>query len=435
MRILQWQSLDEAARAAALRRPAQAAAGDIEARVEAILATVRDSGDTALRELTAQFDGVVLDDFEVPDDSRAAAAASLPVEARAAIDRAAANIRRFHAAQRPAELCLDVEPGVSCRRLWRPIEAVGLYVPGGSAPLPSTALMLGIPATLAGCRTRIMCTPPRPDGSVDPAILYAAEVAGIQRVFRLGGAQAVAAMAFGTESVPAVDKLFGPGNAYVTAAKQRLAARADGAAIDMPAGPSEVLVIADAGADPDAVAADLLSQAEHGPDSQVLLLTPCSELADAVRTACLRQLDALPRAAVARRAIEASALIVVPDLLAALALSNRYAPEHLILNLADADVWLPHVQHAGSVFLGRYAPESMGDYCSGTNHVLPTYGFARNYSSLGLDAFMKSMTVQSLSRAGLKALGPTAVKLARLEQLEAHARAVECRLVVEENPA
>lgn len=435
MRILEWQVLDPAERDAVLRRPAQTLASDTESRVDAILATVRAGGDRSLLELTARLDGVALTALEVSGEAKTEAAMRLAPESRAAIDRAATNIRAFHAAQRPGDLNLEVEPGVSCRRLWRPIESVGLYVPGGSAPLPSTALMLGIPAALAGCRNRLMCTPPRPDGTVDPAILYAAEVAGIQRVFTLGGAQAVAALAFGTESVPAVDKIFGPGNAYVTAAKQRIAGRPDGAAIDMPAGPSEVLVIADAGADPEAVAADLLSQAEHGPDSQVMLLTPSAELARAVRVAGLRQLADLPRAATARQALDASALLVVPDLLAAFAISNAYAPEHLILNLAEPEPWLERVQHAGSVFLGRYAPESLGDYCSGTNHVLPTYGYARAYGSLGLEAFMKSMTVQSLSREGLAALGPTAARLARLERLEAHARAVECRLAVEENGA
>jgi histidinol dehydrogenase len=328
----------------------------------------------------------------------------------------------------PRPYALDTAPGVRCERVLRPIDPVGLYVPAGSAPLPSTALMLAIPAQLAGCGEIVLCTPPRRDGSADPAVLVAARYAPDARIFKLGGAQAIAAMSLGTASVPRCEKLFGPGNAWVDEAKRQAAERPDGPAIDMPAGPSEVLVIADAGANPAFVAADLLSQAEHGPDSQVILLSDDEALLDAVTAEVGRQVATLPRAEIARRALAHSRLIRVGDIAQAIALSNDYAPEHLILSVREPERWLPGVRNAGTVFLGDWTPESLGDYCSGSNHVLPTGGAARAWSGLSVSSFMKSLTVQSASRAGLGAIGPCAVTLAEAEGLHAHARAVQLRL-------
>ena len=345
------------------------------------------------------------------------------------MEQAAARIEAFHAAGMAKPYAVETAPGVVCERVIRPIRRVGLYVPAGSAPLPSTALMLGVPARLAGCAEVVLCTPPRKDGTADPAVLVAARLTGVTRVFKLGGAQAIAAMAFGTESVPSCDKLFGPGNSYVTEAKQQ-AAQAGAAAIDMPAGPSEVLVIADDGADAAYVSADLLSQAEHGPDSQVLLLTDSAGLIERVQVQIERDLAVLPRADIARKALAASRLILVDDLADAFAISNAYAPEHLILALRAPRAWLDKVEVAGSVFLGDYTPEALGDYCSGTNHVLPTSGAARAWSGVGVGSFQNFVSVQSASRAGIGAIGPCALELARAEGLGAHALAVAVRLGV-----
>jgi histidinol dehydrogenase len=323
---------------------------------------------------------------------------------------------------------VDTATGVRCERILRPIQRVGLYVPAGSAPLPSTALMLGVPARLAGCPQVVLCTPPRADGSADPAVLVAARLCSIERVFKLGGAQAIAAMAYGTDSVPRCDKIFGPGNAYVTEAKRQVSMQSDGAAIDMPAGPSEVLVIADAGADPVFVAADLLSQAEHGPDSQVLLVSDDADLLERVAAEVEAQLARLSRRGIAQQALSASHAILVADLDDAFALSNAYAPEHLILALRDPRTWLGRVQAAGSVFLGDWAPEALGDYCSGTNHVLPTGGAARACSGVSVSSFQNAITVQQVDQAGIAAIGPTAVTLAEAEGLQAHAYAVQARL-------
>jgi histidinol dehydrogenase len=325
-------------------------------------------------------------------------------------------------------VAVDTAPGVRVERVLRPIARVGLYVPAGSAPLPSTALMLGLPARIAGCREVVVCSPARPDGTCDPAVLYAARVVGVHRVFKLGGAQAIAAMAYGSASVPRCDKLFGPGNAWVTEAKLQVSTDPEGAAIDMPAGPSEVLVIADAQAEPSFVAADLLSQAEHGPDSQVLLVSPSAALLDAVAAEVQRQCAALPRAAIAREALAHSRLILVDSLEQALEVSNRYAPEHLILQVARPRAWLARVESAGSVFLGAWTPESVGDYASGSNHVLPTYGYARSHSGVSVASFQKQISVQELSADGLRAIGPCTATLAAAEQLEAHRRAVTLRL-------
>jgi histidinol dehydrogenase len=374
---------------------------------------------------------VDLEDLRVSSEEAAAAFASLEPAAIEAIDVAIRNVKRFHEAQMPADVVVETMPGVRCERVSRAIDAVGLYVPAGTAPLPSAAVMLAVPAVIAGCDTRIVCTPPRPDGRADPAVVVAASRAGVTDIFKIGGAQAVAAMAYGTASVPKVAKIFGPGNAWVTCAKSIVAADPDGAAIDMPAGPSEVLVIGDETASAEFVASDLLSQAEHGTDSQVVLVTTSEELADAVEAEVTAQLETLSRADIARGSLQHARVLVVDDLDTAVDVSNRYAPEHLILQCRDARSLLPAIRNAGSVFVGEWTPESVGDYCSGTNHVLPTYGYARSYSGLGLDQFLRGMTVQELTRDGLAGLSDAVVTLAGLEGLDAHASAVTRRLRAE----
>lgn len=428
MKRIDWNALGADERAAVLRRPVQAVSDTLRAGVRAIFEAVVARGDEALRDYTAQFDGVSLDDFEVGAEELEAAAAQVPAAVQAAILEAAARIEAFHRAGITQPYEVETAPGLLCQRVQRPINRVGLYVPAGSAPLPSTALMLCIPARLAGCGEIILCTPPRADGSADPAVLLAARQAPGLRVFKLGGAQAIAAMALGTASVPRCDKLFGPGNAWVDEAKRQAAQRPGGIAIDMPAGPSEVLVIADAGANAAFVASDLLSQAEHGPDSQVLLLTDSAVLLDKVAVEVDVQLARLPRADIARRALEASRLVLVRDIGQAIAISDAYAPEHLILALRQPREWLPHVHNAGSIFLGDWTPEALGDYCSGSNHVLPTGGAARAWSGLSVASFQKAITVQEASRAGIASAGPCAATLAHAEGLQAHARAVELRL-------
>jgi histidinol dehydrogenase len=428
MKRIDWNSLDAAARADCLARPGGGDQAEVEAAVRRVFEQVRADGDTALRALTRRFDGVEIADFAVTAEEFEAARAQLPSKLRVALAEARGRLVTWHRAGMAAEFEVDTAPGVRCGRLLRPIPRVGLYVPAGTAPLPSTALMLGVPAQLAGCADVVLCTPPRADGTADPAVLVAAGLCGITRVFKLGGAQAIAAMAFGTDTLPRCDKLFGPGNRYVTAAKQLAAMLAGGPAIDMPAGPSEVLVIADAGAPPAHVAADLLSQAEHGPDSQVILVTDSAALVDAVEAEVARQLAELPREAIAQRALEHARLIRVQDIGQAFAISNAYAPEHLILALRQPRAWLAQVASAGSVFLGDYAPESLGDYCSGTNHVLPTNGAARAWSGVSVASFQTSISVQEVSREGLAAIGPCAVEIARAEGLEAHAQSVLRRL-------
>jgi histidinol dehydrogenase len=426
--ILSWSSLSAQERRQALRRTAQQDTAGLHDRVREIVSDVRERGDPALLEFTRRFDGVALAAIEVGTAEFAAAETALNTEQRQAIDRAIANVRRFHEAQLGAPLRVETVPGVVCEQQFRPIDAVGLYVPAGVAPLPSAAIMLAVPARIAGCPTRIICTPPRRDGTADPAVLTIANLCGVRRVFKLGGAQAIAAMAYGTQSVPKVDKIFGPGNSWVTAAKLQVANDPDGAALDLPAGPSEVLVIADATARAEFVAADLLAQAEHSADAQVVFVTTSSTLAEATAAELETQMRKLGRADTLRKSIEHARLFVVDTIDTAIELSNAYAPEHLILQVADARDWLPLVRNAGSVFLGAWTPETMGDYCSGTNHVLPTYGFARAYSGLSLHDFVKRMTVQELTSDGLRELGPTAITLAALEGLDAHANAVRVRL-------
>ncbi|WP_330946831.1 histidinol dehydrogenase [Thermomonas sp. LB-4] len=428
MKRIDWNQLDDPAREAVLRRPVQAVSDAVRSGVQAVFDEVAARGDAALRDFTARFDGVALEAFEVDADEFARAADAVPAEVQAAVAEAAARIEAFHRAGIASPYEVETAPGLTCRRVQRPIRRVGLYVPAGSAPLPSTALMLCVPARLAGCTEVVLCTPPRADGSADPAVLLAARQAPGVRVFKLGGAQAIAAMALGTASVPRCDKLFGPGNAWVDEAKRQAAQRPGGIAIDMPAGPSEVLVIADAGANAAFVAADLLSQAEHGPDSQVLLLTDSPALLDAVATEVDAQLATLPRADIARRALEASRLVLVRDIAQAIAISDAYAPEHLILSVREPRAWLDRIGSAGSIFLGDWTPEALGDYCSGSNHVLPTGGAARAWSGLSVASFQKAITVQEASRAGIANAGPCAAILAHAEGLQAHARAVELRL-------
>ncbi|HXS89036.1 MAG TPA: histidinol dehydrogenase [Steroidobacteraceae bacterium] len=428
VRILNWSSLSAEERRHALRRPVQQDAAATHERVREIISDVRARGDSALLEFTRRFDGVPLAAIEVGTAEFAAAETALDAEQRRAIDRAIANVRRFHEAQVGPALRVETEAGVVCERQFRPIDAVGLYVPAGVAPLPSAAIMLAVPARIAGCPTRIICTPPRRDGTADPAVLMIANLCGVRRVFKLGGAQAIAAMAYGTQSVPKVDKIFGPGNSWVTAAKLQVANDPEGAALDLPAGPSEVLVVADAKARAEFVAADLLAQAEHSADAQVVLVTTSSALAEATAAEVETQMQRLGRLDTLRRSIEHARLFVVESIDTAIEVSNAYAPEHLILQVANAREWLPKVRNAGSVFLGAWTPETIGDYCSGTNHVLPTYGFARAYSGLSLHDFVKRMTVQELTSDGLRELGPTAITLAALEGLDAHANAVRVRL-------
>jgi len=425
--VLVWAELDAAARSAALKRPALDATGLLDG-ARRIVDDVRHRGDEAVSEYARRFDRADLVAFEVGPDELASASAALTEAQRSALHKAIATVTAFHAAQTLPSLRVETAPGVVCERVIRPLDAVGLYVPAGTAPLPSTAVMLGVPAKLAGCPVRIMCTPPRANGTADPAVLAAAQSCGVTRVFKIGGAQAIAAMAYGTATVPKVAKVFGPGNAWVTAAKQLVAADPDGAALDMPAGPSEVLVIADASADPEFVAADLLAQAEHSADAQVLLVTTSSALARQVVAALERQTPSLARHEAVAGALSCSRVIVVDALATALEVSNRYAPEHLILQVESARDWLPHVRNAGSVFVGAWTPETLGDYCSGTNHVLPTYGHARAYGGLGVMDFVRCMTIQEATPEGLRSLGPVARELAQLETLGAHANAVTVRL-------
>jgi histidinol dehydrogenase len=403
---------------------------DLEAVVKEVFRGTGDRKDEALIGFTERFDGVKLASVSISAEEVASRARKTPDKLKRAIDRAYDNIRKFHQAQLPdrkvAEEAVQTESGVTCWREMRAIDRVGLYVPGGSAPLVSTVLMLGIPAQLAGCGDVTLCTPPDPEGEVSPAICYAAIKVGVTRMVRVGGAQAIAALAIGTPSVPKADKIFGPGNQYVTAAKQYASAQY-GTAIDMPAGPSEVLVIADEGANAAFVAADMLSQAEHGPDSQAVLLTDSLEQARKVREAVEDQLRTLPRFEIARQSIGSSICIVLDSAYEAVEFSNEYAPEHLILALRQPDRFTSRVRCAGSVFLGDYSPESAGDYASGTNHTLPTSGWARSYSGVSVEDFLKKITFQSLTRSGLENLAPTIISLAEAEGLEAHARAVSIR--------
>jgi histidinol dehydrogenase len=408
-----------------LARPKQDTAS-LEAAVRGIMDEVKRSGDRAVHKYSLQFDQVELEDRRVSEPEWKAAEQALPGSLKAAIRQAKQNIEIFHSRQRVQEEAVETMPGIRCWRKSVPIEKAGLYIPGGTAPLFSTVLMLAVPAKIAGCRELVLCSPPGKDGRLHPAILYAASVTGVRNVFKVGGVQAVAAMAYGTETIPRVDKIFGPGNRYVTCAKQLL--QQEGVAIDMPAGPSELAVYADETASPAFVAADLLSQCEHGADSQVILVTTDSGMAEAVLRETERQLDALPRKEIARRALGNSRAIILPGPEQAMELLNVYAPEHLILACKDAGLLAEQVQNAGSVFLGHYSPETAGDYASGTNHTLPTNGYARAYSGVSVDSFMKKISFQQLSEAGLLGISSTLMEMAGAEGLQAHAAAVEIRI-------
>lgn len=424
MRTVVWQSLSESQQDSILERPAISEGANITAAVSEVIAKVRQDGDAALIELTERFDGVKPESIRVSEAEIDQACLRLSAEMKQALEQAYQNISKFHKAQKPQPIKVETQPGVVCEQVTRAIQKVGLYIPGGSAPLPSTVLMLGVPAKIAGCRKVVLCSPP----PIADEILYVAKLCGIDEVYNVGGGQAVAAMAYGTETVSKVDKIFGPGNAYVTEAKRQVSNDFRGAAIDMPAGPSEVLVLADETADADFIAADLLSQAEHGPDSQVVLVTPSPIIADQVTDAVQRQLKQLSRADIAQQALASSLIIIAESITQSVAISNYYGPEHLIVQTKNPRELLPLLDNAGSIFLGDWSPESAGDYASGTNHVLPTYGYTRTYSSLGLADFSKRMTVQELSKEGLKNLAPTVVTMAEAEGLDAHKRAVTIRV-------
>lgn len=426
--IFEYSSLDDRARESVLSRPAMDNRDDIISLVRETIARVRNEGDSALLDYAQRFDGGAPVNLRVPAAEIDAAVASVGPNALAALQRAIDNVRRFHSGQYASQLSIETSPGVLCERISRPIEAVGLYVPGGSAPLPSALIMSAVPASLAGCERRVVCSPGTQGGRIDPVILATARLCGIEEVFAIGGAQAIAAMAYGTTTIPKVDKIFGPGSAWVTAAKQLVAGDPDGAALDLPAGPSEVLVIADESADPSFVASDLLAQAEHDPLSQAILLTSSRALAEQVRERALDFRRSLSRGEILDQSLARSRIVVVKSIDEAIDISNAYAPEHLILQIADPRRWIDRIRAAGSVFLGPWSPEPIGDYCSGTNHVLPTYGYARAYSGLSVSDFQRRITVQELSRDGLRDLGPTASTLARLEGLDAHALAVDLRL-------
>ncbi|MDH6019527.1 histidinol dehydrogenase [Vibrio splendidus] len=424
MRTVVWQSLSESQQDSVLERPAITEGANITATVSDVIAKVRNEGDAALKELTEKFDRVTPESIRVSSTDIEEACARLTPEMKQALEQAYSNIAKFHEAQKPQPIKVETQPGVVCEQVTRAINTVGLYIPGGSAPLPSTVLMLGVPAQIAGCRKVVLCSPP----PIADEILYVANLCKIDEVYNVGGGQAVAAMAYGTESVSKVDKIFGPGNAYVTEAKRQVSNDFRGSAIDMPAGPSEVMVIADETADADFIAADLLSQAEHGPDSQVVLVTPSPVIADQVTDAVQKQLKELSRANIAQQALASSLIIIAESITQAIAISNFYGPEHLIVQTKNPRELLPLLDNAGSIFLGDWSPESAGDYASGTNHVLPTYGYTKTYSSLGLADFSKRMTVQELTADGLKGLAPTVVTMAEAEGLDAHKRAVTIRI-------
>ncbi|MTC49615.1 histidinol dehydrogenase [Providencia alcalifaciens] len=421
---IRWSDCLEEQQETLLMRPAIAASGNISAAVSQIIDQVRTGGDAALIALSQRFDKTEISSVRVSQEAVDEAQARLGDNIKAAMNTAIGNIRRFHEAQKPTPITVETQAGVVCQQVTRPIDSVGLYIPGGSAPLLSTVMMLGTPANIAGCRKIILCSPP----PIADEILYAAKLCGITDIFQVGGAQAIAAMAFGTKSIPSVDKIFGPGNAYVTEAKRQVSQSYQGAAIDMPAGPSEVLVIADSQANPAFTASDLLSQAEHGPDAQVILLTDSADFAQRVIEETEKQLAVLSRASIAREALSASRVIIADSIEQCVEISNRYGPEHLILQTRNADELVESITSAGSVFVGDWSPESAGDYASGTNHVLPTYGYTSTYSSLGLADFMKRMTVQKLSAQGLLGLANTIETLAQAEQLTAHKNAVTLRV-------
>ncbi|RZF90573.1 histidinol dehydrogenase [Pseudoalteromonas sp. CO302Y] len=426
--MFRWNEENQQAQQAVLTRPAVTASKEVEAICIDILNAVKTQGDAALLKMAKEFDKRKTPRLLVPVEEINQAEQLLSNELKAAIETAYANVKRFHQAQLPKDMKLTTQPGVLCELKYQAIEAVGIYVPGGSAPLPSSVIMQGVLAQLSGAQTVVLTTPVKADETINPAILYAAKLCGIKTIVESGGAGAIAAMAYGTESVPKVNKIFGPGNSFVTMAKQLVAQTIPGMAIDMPAGPSEVLVIADERANPEFIAADLLSQAEHGADSQVILLCNSERIIEKTQQALTEQLAKLSRKDTAEQALANSSLILVDSVEQAFAVSAQYGPEHLILQLADAQPYLSLVKNAGSVFVGDYTPESAGDYASGTNHVLPTYGYSATYSSLNLLDFFRTYTVQTISKNGLRELSKAILPLAAAEGLDAHANAVSIRL-------
>ena len=426
-----WAQLNPTEQAKLLSRPALANSQALGDTVTDIIEQVKQHGDKALLAFTERFDGTKLDNVRFNDETLSSFASQIKPEVKWAIDQAYANIKAFHQAQYPDDVVVETTPGVVCELKHAPLASVGLYIPGGTAPLPSTVLMLGATAQVAGCARKVLCTPPNKDGQIAVEIRYAASLCDIDEIYLVGGAQAIAALALGTESIIKVDKIFGPGNSYVTEAKQQVSLIPAGPAIDMPAGPSEVLVIADKQANPVFVAADLLSQAEHGTDSQAVLVSNSADLIAAVKQQVTLQLTTLNRKTIAEQAVKHSRYILTETLEQAFEVSNAYAPEHLIIQIENARDSLDKLTNAGSIFVGQWSPESAGDYASGTNHVLPTYGYARNYSSLGLADFMRRYTVQELSYHGLQNIGNAIMDLADAEGLDAHRQAVKLRLDAE----
>ena len=408
-----------------LERPTKTV-DDIEATVKEIFKEVQKKGDEAITKYTSLFDGVAVDNLEVTPEEINEAIASVPQELQDAIQLAKSNIEKFHTAQKNTRVSVETTPGVACWQEKRPIQKIGLYIPGGTAPLFSTVLMLAVPANISGCKEIVLCSPPDKKGKINPAILYAAQLCGVTKILKVGGIQAIAGLTFGTASIPKVYKIFGPGNQFVTVAKQL--ATQFGVAIDMPAGPSELLIVADETAVPAFVASDLLSQAEHGTDSQVILVSTSKDLIDAVETEIQTQLEVLLRKAIATKAIENSKLIYVENDQIALDLIDEYGPEHFIICAKNEDFYVNNIGNAGSVFIGNYTPESAGDYASGTNHTLPTNGYAKNYSGVNLDSFLKSMTFQKITAEGIQNIGPAIELMAEAEGLQAHKNAVTLRL-------
>jgi len=428
MKTIIWKNLSQKEQHKILQRPLIQTKNNLVAATTKIIQSVYRQGDKAVHRFTKLYDKVTLDSFQISPSEFATAIKIISKPTKKALRLAAKQITIFHQAQYPKNIKLKTGTGIICEKQARPINRIGLYVPGGSAPLLSTVLMLGIPAQIAKCPLRILCTPPQPDGTIDPHILYAAKLCKIDLVYKIGGAQAIAAMAYGTATIPKVDKIFGPGNSWVTQAKILCAQDPRGAAYDLPAGPSELMVIADETADPDFVAADLLSQAEHGHDSQVFLVTNHQPLTQTVAIAIKKQLKHLSRRHLATKALQHSCLITVDNLTTAIEIANDYAPEHLIIQTKSSSQWQQKITSSGSVFLGKWSPESAGDYASGTNHVLPTYGYAKSYSGLGVGDFMTHITFQKLTKAGLQNISATIENLATIEGLDAHKNAVTIRL-------
>lgn len=429
MKKILWGTLTQAEKKNLLKRSAQTAQNlDFKQRVKNIVDTVQMQGDTAILSYTQQFDQVTLKQLKVSEQEFLQASREISPKVRRAIEFSIENIKTYHAAQRPVPIAIETRKGVLCQQQARPIQSVGLYVPGGSAPLLSTAMMLAVPASLAGCQQIILCSPPDKKGNIHPALLMACQLSGVSDIYKIGGAQAIAAMAYGTQTVPKTDKIFGPGNAIVTQAKLQVSEDPEGAAIDLPAGPSELMIIADETANPEFIAADLLSQAEHGTDSQVFLVTPVEALINQVQTALDKQIRLLSRKNIMEISLKTGAMILVKDFAQAVEVSNQYAPEHLIVASDHAEQWVASIHCAGAVFLGHLTPETAGDYVTGSNHVLPTYGYARNHSGLSLRDFMKFISIQSLSREGLKTIAEAAEILSELEGLTAHKNAITLRL-------